>query len=377
MLERTSIRLAAALALLPVACSSPSPQVSPEPGATRAPALTASASPAPAARPTASARAKATPEAAAAMLARAEKCLADSACTEDADALYRQADDAGAKDVSCLRFYYGIGITRDLARTRACLERQVDGKCGGSSPDLGRLYLAAMLIDAQGGPADAARAKALFTDCFHDAAVTGVLAEVAKRSQPDPKRAPLDFCNDIGGTTLSMGECRGVERDRADAERIRVEKLYFPKLDAAGKKLAASARDAWNQSVEKESAIFYDVYKGGTIRSNVTAGHENALQTYRAEAMAHLFAYKPNPGADPARAESDMEKAYVEACKGDAERKKVCAASRKAWTAYRDAEVALYVHVHGASLGEQDVARDVKTTVTRKYQAGLEELRAP
>jgi uncharacterized protein YecT (DUF1311 family) len=382
MHDHAPILLAAAVALAP-ACSSSVP-VSPEPAVTAVgptvAALTASSSP-PLTSPPAAARPRstATPAEAAALLAHADKCLADFACTEDADALYRAADDAGAKDVSCFRFYYGTGITKDLGRARACFERRIAAVagCGGSSPDLDRLYLASMLVDAQGGPADAARAEALFADCFKDAAVGGVREEVPKRAQPDPARAPLDFCQDIGGTTLSIGACLMVEQGRVVARRIQVEKLILPRLDAAGKKLAEKARAAWDDAAANEAAISYDVHKEGSIRSIAYTSRQNALLTRRAEAMAHLFDDELSAGADLAGAERDLGKAYAEACKQDADRKKVCAASRGAWTAYRDAEVALYVHVHGASLGDKDVARDVKITLTRQYQADLEDVLKP
>src|SRR5262249_40875745 len=155
-------------------------------------------------------------------------------CSEDANALYRSADDGGAKGLSCFRFYYGLGIARDLPRARACFERAVAGeRCpGGSSPDLDRLFLAVMLIDAQGGPANPGGVEPLFAGCSPDAALRGVLEELPKRSRPDRGREPLDFCRDVGGTTLSMGQCVGVDRDRVAAERVRVDRLLFARLDA-------------------------------------------------------------------------------------------------------------------------------------------------
>jgi hypothetical protein len=106
------------------------------------------------------AQAPKTPVDGAALLAQAEKCLADPACDDaTADALYRNADDAGAK-VDCFRFYYGIGVAKDPARARACFERQVQpGGCEGSSPTLDRAYLATMLLDGQGGPAAPGRRR--------------------------------------------------------------------------------------------------------------------------------------------------------------------------------------------------------------------------
>jgi uncharacterized protein YecT (DUF1311 family) len=332
-----------------------------------------------AARPTAAPTPAVSPAEAAALLAHAEKCLTDATCTEDGEALFKRADDAGAAGISCFRFYHGIGVAQDLPRARACFERQVAAApaCGGSSPDLERVILAAMLIDAQGGPADPARAEALFTGCFKDAAVSGVLEEIPKRSQPDPARATLDFCNDIGGTTYSIGQCHVVDRARVADQRLRVDRALFPRLDAAGRQLAVKAREAWSVFADKQGALHGDKYRGGSLQSNAWASKENELQKKRAEAAAHLFDYKLSAGADPAAAARDLEKAYRESCNQDADRKKLCATARKAWTAYRDAEIALYVRALGATLGEKELTRDLTTTLTRAYAADLEDVIRP
>jgi uncharacterized protein YecT (DUF1311 family) len=373
-------------ALASAAGATPAPTVSPAPDRAHAPSpvpVAASAAPArveTAGRARSAAPAPAvSPAEAAVLLARAEKCLADATCTEDANALYRRADDGGAKGLSCFRFYYGLGIAKDLPRARACFERKVAGeRCGDSSPDLDldRLFLATMLIDAQGGPADPARVEPLFAGCSDDSAVSGVLAEVPKRSRPDPGREPLDFCKDVAESTLRIGQCIGVDRVRVAAERVRVERLLFPRLDRESRRLAAKARDAWTDFAQKEGHVYSDMYRGGTMSSIAGAGHRNELEKRRAAALARFFDYKPSGGADPAKAERDLDKAYHEACSSDAERTKLCTAARKAWTAYRDAEAALYLRVHGA-LGEKQVAADVKATLARQYQADLEDVIRP
>jgi uncharacterized protein YecT (DUF1311 family) len=397
MTTRALLPLALALALASPACNprsvTPTPDPAgpvplssslasaPVPSASLPSASVASASPPPAASaPGGAARhPTATPAEAAELLAHAEKCLTDPTCTEDGEALFRRADDMGAAGISCFRFYHGIGVAQDLPRARACFERQVarDPGCHGSSPDLERVVLAAMLIDAQGGPADAARAEALFTDCLKDGSVTGVLEEIPKRSQPDPTRAPLDFCKDIGGTTYSISRCHGVDHDRLLDQRVRVDRLLFPRLDPTGRQLAVKAREAWSVFADKEGAVHGDKYRGGSIQSNAWASHENELQKQRADAVAHLFDHKLSPGADPAAAARDLEKAYREACNEDATRKKLCGTARKAWTTYRDAEIALYVRALGASLGEKELTRDLTTTLTRAYAADLEDVMKP
>jgi hypothetical protein len=319
------------------------------------------------------------PAEAADLVRRAEKCFPDPTCTEDADSLYRRADDAGSPDVSCIRFYYGIGVSVDLARARACFDRQstANPPSKSSSPDLDLLYLAAMLIDGQGGPADPTRATALLGGAFADISVTSLLDEVDKRSKPSTSRAPLDFCKDIGGTTLSIGQCTAVERDRVESERVRVDRLILPKLDAEGQKRAIAAREAWSAFSEKEGDVYGDKYRGGSLSSSANVGHRNALEKARADAMGRFFAYKPASGADPDAAERALDKAYHATCDTDAQRKNLCAAARRAFGTYRSAEIALYTHVHGGALGEREVVRDVKATLAANYQKDLEDVNQP
>ena len=73
---------------------------------------------------------------------------------------------------ACFRLYYGAGVKRDLARARACFEKEVLQRTCNQTPfHLDRLYLAVMYLDAQGGAADAGKARALLAQCFNDADV--------------------------------------------------------------------------------------------------------------------------------------------------------------------------------------------------------------
>ncbi len=359
------------------------PTMSPAPDGPRAPSpvpFATSAAPAETAGRARSAAAAPTvsPAEADVLLARAEKCLADATCTEDANGLYRRADDGGAKGLSCFRFYYGIGIAKDLPRARACFERVVASeRCPDDfSHELDRFFLAVMLVDAQGGPADPARVESLFAGCSDNFELSDLRQEMPKRSRPDPGREPLDFCKNVVESTYMIGKCVGLDRVRVAAERVRVNRLLSSRLDAERRKLADKARDAWSDFARKEGDVEGDMYRGGTISSNANAGLRNELEKRRAAALARFFDYKPSAGADPAKTERDLDKAFNEACRYDAERTKLCTAARKAWTAYRDAEVALYLRVHGGQ-GERQVAADVKATLARQYRADLEDMLRP
>lgn len=377
---RSPIHLPAALLLI-AACGARPVPAPPEPAG---PIPASSGSSSFAAPPVASTRHTAipsppmSPTEAAALVAHADACLADPACTEGGEALYRRADDAGATGVSCFRFYYGIGVALDRARARACFERQVaaDGTCGGSSPSLDRLYLAAMLIDGQGGAPAASRAESLLADCFRDVSVEGLLREVPTRSAPDSSRKALDFCKDIGGTTVSTSDCIRVESDGVTADRVRVERRLFSSLDAEGRALEIKARKAYADFTSKEGAVQADVFRGGSASSNRGAAAETQLQKQRTEALGHFFDPPPPAGADLQAAERDLDRAYRTACDTDAERRKLCAAARKSWSAYVDAEIALYWHPRGAP-SVRTASRDVKTTLVRAYQKELEDVAHP
>ncbi|MFT3773340.1 MAG: lysozyme inhibitor LprI family protein [Minicystis sp.] len=339
----------------------------------------ASAPPATPPAPSTSPQPTLSPTEAANLVATAEKCFADPRCDPaPAEDMYRRAADAGAKDVNCYQFYYGLDVHQDLPRARACFERTVAAtKCDGSSPDLDRAYLAAMLIDAQGGPADPTRAMALFTGCYTDMTVQGLAEEAGKRAGLAPDRTLLDFCKDIGGTTITMRQCSSVDGLKVEAMNRRVKRELSTKLDDTGRVLEAKARAAWSAFADKQGQAYGDKYRGGTLQSGAWADHRNALERQRIEALLHLFEYKLSPGADPALADRDLEKTYREASDGDAEHKKLLGAARKAWTAYRDAEVAFYLHVFGEKLGKREVERDVKATLAKKYQADLEDIIRP
>jgi hypothetical protein len=364
--KTTAHSLLAVVALLAPAACNPS-GASPTAGSASASSPPAASS----APPSASAVAAAGRE----LLAQARRCVADPQCPPgEAEALYRRADDAGATGVSCFAFYYGIGIAPDLPRARACFDRKarLETACGGAPAGLDRLYLAAMLIDGQGGDADATRARELLVDCFADLGADGISQEARRRATQDATRPPLDFCRDIGGTSLTVGECRGIDRDRAAAARRRVERVLGPRLDAQGKALADRARDLYSAFARLEAEAFSDKHRGGVGRSNAQDAHENAVEQQRLDALARLD--DPRVTGDPLEAGRGLHNAYRAASKGDADHQRLYAAAREAWKAYRAAEVALYAHLFPA---DPEVRRDVGAALDRRYQALLEEAVLP
>lgn len=300
------------------------------------------------------------------------KCLADAACdAEQAASLVRRADEAGAGGMVCFAFYYGIDVPVDMPRARACFERDPASRCDeGSSPGIELATLAAMLIDGQGGPADPDRARALLAGCYRDASVQGLQEEAEKRREPALYRAPLDFCKDVGGTTPTIAQCHGVDASRAASVAKRVAREMKTRLDAKGLELAGKARDAWAAYARRTAEVYGDMYRDGSLQSGAELSHRNELDQQRNEALAAFFDYKPTPGADPAEADRAVADAF-KAAPRDPQHKKLLEAARRAFDAYRNAEVALYVHAFGPTLGKAEVERDVRVRLAKGFEAEL------
>ncbi len=137
------------------------------------------------------------------------------------------------------------------------------------------------------------------------------------------------------------------------------------------------ARDLHRKFANEEGEAGSDRYRGGSIQSNAWLRRQNELESQRTARLAHLFDHALTPGADAAEADKEMEKAFQAALDGDAEHKRLFGEALRAWTAYRDAEIALYVHALGDKLGERAVASDVRAMLARAYAKELEDAVRP
>jgi len=246
------------------------------------------------------------------------------------------AEEDDASELDCFRFYYGTGVPEDAARARSCFERNVGkASCGSSSPDLQRLYLATMRLDAQGGPRDAEGARALLKDCFADVSVSGVLG--ARRT-----KGPIDFCRDIGGTTLSMQECALVNDSRAAFEQQRAVKGLFASLDDAGKARYRAATDAFTRYADLDATRAGDAYRGGSLRPQTELQHRTRLASRRTKQLT-TFLTTPPTAADLPQLEAKLAALRAQLRHGlDPEGAAVFDAADAAWESYRDAEIAFY-----------------------------------
>jgi hypothetical protein len=276
--------------------------------------------------PTATATATATAKSPALAASLRDAELGASPSTEEDD----------ASEVDCFRFYYGTGVPEDAARARGCFERNVGkASCDASSPDLQRLYLATMRLDAQGGPRDAEGARALLKDCFADVSVSGVLG--ARRT-----KGPIDFCRDIGGTTLSMQECALVNDARATFEQQRAVKGLFASLDDAGKARYRVASDAFARYAELDATRAGDAYRGGSLRPQTELQHRTRLATRRTKQLT-TFLTTPPTAPDLPQLEAKLATLRAHLRRGlDAEGAAAFDAAEAAWESYRDAELAFY-----------------------------------
>ena len=238
-----------------------------------------------------------------------------------------------------------------------------------------------MYLDAQGGPADLARARDLFTGCFKDAGVQQILEEVKARQAGKPQGThPLDFCDDIGGTTLDMQACQNVRATRMRSRAAEIEKNALARLDAQGSALYAKATEAFETFAKSDARRAADEYRGGSL-SRVTFGQrQNELEDGRLAGLGKLFDYQPDATHDTrafAKADRSLNAAYQKALKGqDDEGRKILQTAQRAWITYRDAEAALYRYLFASKFGDSAVDIDVRTRLTLDRTKDLAQMKS-
>lgn len=263
----------------------------------------------------------------------------------------------------CFRLYYGA--EKDLTRARVCFEAAMPQQpCrNGSSPDLPRMYLAVMYMDGQGGPVNYPGARSLFTGCFQDIGVDTVLKRIsAPESGKELPKGNLDFCRDIGGSTVSAIQCNQIEDTRRSAELAVVTLQIRDRLNAKETALFDAAQKAWETYVTADAARAYDDYRGGTIAPVIEGESQNAHTRARTETLRKFPDYRPGPARE---ADDALNAAYQKLwTAADAEHRKLLTAAERAWIRYRDAEAAFYSDRFGPLFGPDAVAADVKASLT-------------
>jgi hypothetical protein len=284
---------------------------------------------------------------------RATHCLDDPICPAvEADRLFRAAEDAREGGIDCFRFSDGDGTKKDLGRARACLERDATSmKCDGSSAGLAQAELAIYRIDGVGGPQDIRAARELFDGCFADVTQQHVLEYAAAR-EANPAAPRVDFCKDYGGTTLTSDECSARARQREATRMALQAKGAASALDDDGKRLLAAASTAFASYAKAMGSYVYQLFKEGSIRNAEALTEETAILSRRTAALAKFATFAPAaiPPQDLERSSRSVDEARRKRTAGSRTpdiRAKIEDAE-STWTAYRDAEIALYVHAFGA-----------------------------
>jgi Lysozyme inhibitor LprI len=295
---------------------------------------------------------------------RGEKCLEDLVCSAaEVQRLFVQSDDAREHDVNCFRFLDGVSVARDVSRARTCFERIV-GSVEGAQCDHGRFgadlsmaILATMRIDAVGGVKDVAGARAYLASCAKDVTQTSIL-EHAANVERDPKTLPVDFCKDIGGTTITSNACQMWVRDQARDRGLLAAKVAAAGLSEPGMELLRTATTRYDAYVKAAGLFVYQVSIKGSIRGLRSMNSESTLQTKRAIELAAFkrYAAPETSIADVAKARTPVaEKVKTLTSTGPVPERDAFKKSQEAWNAYRDAEIAFYVHVFGPAQGEARV----------------------
>ena len=273
---------------------------------------------------------------------------------------------------ACFRLYYGAGVNRDLARARACFEKEVPQRACNQTPfHLDRLYLAVMYLDAQGGAADPGKARALLSDCFNDADIAEIRRRTAARESAPPEPAgKLDFCASLVRTTGAGMSCSALASLRIDTALEALEKSVLARLGPPGRELYRKWKLAGDKFAQADAAAIFDSISPGTLAPAASNDRVNEIHAQRVRDLQELFRYQPNPknnAAALAEAARTFEERYRQQIERD-NRAKVTASAeraREAWVAYRDATPAFYCE----ALKLDDcaaVATDLLTTLTER-----------
>ena len=262
------------------------------------------------------------------------------------------------EDDDCWRL---LDTVHDDKRGRSCLERTVTANEShdASSCDAGQAELAMMRIDGRGGPVDIAGARALFARCYDDVTKSAVLEHAAKKEK-NPKAPSVDFCREMGGTTLTNQICLA---RRAEAERMRTyvtEKNVAKELDDAALPFLVEARKAMLAFAAADSDLVYQQFIDGTLRGSMAMIRSDAvLKDWQIE-LGKLAETRP-PKAPAGSVETRIGVMLLEP-EVHEEVKTALGASQKAWITYRDAHLALVFHTYGL---DARAAAEARLTATR------------
>jgi hypothetical protein len=271
---------------------------------------------------------------------------------------------------ACFRLYYGAGPTRDLARARACFEKEVPQRACNESPyHLDRLYLAVMYVDGQGGAASPGKARALLSECFDDADIAEIRQRMAARESAPPGHAgKLDFCGSLAGTTRAGMSCSLLASMRIDTALGEMEKSVLARLDPPGRELYRKWKVAGDKFAQADAAAIFESISPGTLAPAAANDRVNEVHAQQVRDLQELFRYRVHP-KNNAAALAEAVRALRERYRQQVERdqrarvRETAERAQEAWMAYRDATPAFYCEA--LKLGDCGaVATDLFTILT-------------
>jgi hypothetical protein len=270
---------------------------------------------------------------------------------------------------ACFRLYYGAGPTRDLARARACFEKEVPQRACNESPfHLDRLYLAVMYVDGQGGAADLDKARALLSECFDDADIAEIRQRMAARESAPPGHAgKLDFCGSLAGTTRAGMSCSLLASLRIDTALGEMEKSVLARLDPPGRELYRKWKVAGDKFAQADAAAIFESISPGTLAPAAANDRVNEVHAQQVRDLQELFRYRLHPKNNAALAEAvrALREHYGQQLERDqrARVRETAERAQQAWMAYRDAAPPFYCEA--LKLGDcSAVATDLFTILT-------------
>jgi hypothetical protein len=250
---------------------------------------------------------------------------------------------------ACFGLYYGAGVKRDLTRARACFEKEVPKRTCNETPfHLDRLYLAMMYLDAQGGAADLAKARALLSECFDDLDIAELRKRIAAQaSAPLGQAGKLDFCASLAGTTRAGMSCSALATLRIDTTLAALEKSVLARLDPPGRELYRKWKVAGDKFAQADAAAVFESISPGTLAPAASNDRVNEVHAQQVRDLRELFRYRLDPknnAAALAEAVRALRERYGQTLERDQRAKAHEAAERaqEAWMAYRDATPAFY-----------------------------------
>jgi len=249
----------------------------------------------------------------------------------------------------CLALYNGVGIATDLPAARRCLEVALAAPCDGRPADLARAQLAVMFFDGQGGPADPARALALFRGCAEDRTPY----DLQRKFIAWKPTGAFNLCREILGSPSLVRECVGVEASLAAQAHIAAAQRLRAALSEAARAPLDAAEAAWARFLRAEADRVVDRVRtpDDALVRVTTLGTGERERAAWLETLPTIGEGVCSP-RERASADARLERMLREAREGiDPKALVALQEAQDEWATYRAAEVRWMAAWKGAGVG--------------------------